>query len=384
MKGQNIFFSYARADAAAVVLRLAKDLRRAGATVWLDQVDIRGGENYNEAIEQALQEATCVLFVLTEKSLASKYVLAEVYYALDEEKTVIPLVFQPCKLPFRLRGLQCVDFTGDYETAYDRLLTALGVPKKDDTQLPRQEALGSNKMIAENLPLQERHRRKAYPFSLLLRIAVAVFLVAGLTWLVLGRPKREGKVQANQPVTDSAFEAFFKTGKTLLVKGSFDEAIEKFTAAIDRKADYAAAYYDRGLARDGILDYAGAVSDYTKAIGLKPDYADAYNNRGTAKYHLEDYHGAVVDYTKAVEVDTAYAAAYNNRGLAKCRLSDFKNAIADYDKALALQPGYKDAYYNRGLAKNLIGEKESACNDFQKGCNLGDSSACGTYHDLCK
>ena len=45
IKTQKIFFSYARADAEEFALKLATALRNDGANVWIDQLDIKGGEN---------------------------------------------------------------------------------------------------------------------------------------------------------------------------------------------------------------------------------------------------------------------------------------------------------------------------------------------------
>jgi hypothetical protein len=125
MNEQKIFFSYARADASAFTLQLANDLRNAGANVWIDQLDIRGGEKYNVAIEQALASSTHLLFVVTQKSIASEYVLDEVYYALDEKKVVIPVITHEAKLPFRLRGLQQISFVDNYENGLHKLLRSL-------------------------------------------------------------------------------------------------------------------------------------------------------------------------------------------------------------------------------------------------------------------
>ena len=41
-----VFFSYARAD-AEFVLKLANDLRSAGISLWIDQLDITPGERWD-------------------------------------------------------------------------------------------------------------------------------------------------------------------------------------------------------------------------------------------------------------------------------------------------------------------------------------------------
>jgi tetratricopeptide (TPR) repeat protein len=58
-------------------------------------------------------------------------------------------------------------------------------------------------------------------------------------------------------------------------------------------------YSKRGIVKDSLKDYYGAIADYTKAIEVNPSYAGGYFNRGNAKYKLGDIKGACQDATKA-------------------------------------------------------------------------------------
>jgi hypothetical protein len=49
-----IFFSYARAD-SEFVLKLAKDLRSAGANLWVDQLDIQGSDLWDRVENGVVQ-----------------------------------------------------------------------------------------------------------------------------------------------------------------------------------------------------------------------------------------------------------------------------------------------------------------------------------------
>ena len=55
--------------------------------------------------------------------------MAEVAFAIEEGKEVIPVLFRDCKIPFRLRPFQHVDFRGDYSEALDVLLNSVGVER---------------------------------------------------------------------------------------------------------------------------------------------------------------------------------------------------------------------------------------------------------------
>lgn len=122
---KKIFFSYSRIDGSAFALRLAADLKNKGYDVWIDQEDIRAGKEWDIAIEQALVNCDYLLFLETEKSVASRNVLDEVYFALEQNKKVIPIIVVDSKTPFRLQRLQHVDFSKDYDKGLACLLLEL-------------------------------------------------------------------------------------------------------------------------------------------------------------------------------------------------------------------------------------------------------------------
>ncbi|HUZ59461.1 MAG TPA: TIR domain-containing protein [Hanamia sp.] len=139
------FFSYSRAD-SAFVLKLAKDLREAGVTIWLDQLDIVPGSHWDSAIENALVSAPRMIVVLSPESVKSNNVMDEVSFALENGKTIIPILLSECETSFRLRRLQRIDFTTDYQQGMDHLLEVLGhertnatatLPKRDQTATPQ-------------------------------------------------------------------------------------------------------------------------------------------------------------------------------------------------------------------------------------------------------
>lgn len=119
------FISYARTD-SEFALRLAHDLRAANVDVWLDQLDIRAGDTWDRAIEDALEECSNLLVVLSPSSVDSRSVMDEVSFALEENKSVIPVVYRECRLPFRLRRVQFTDFTSDYARGLSGLIRLLG------------------------------------------------------------------------------------------------------------------------------------------------------------------------------------------------------------------------------------------------------------------
>src|SRR5262249_61910461 len=64
------FFSYSRED-SDFALRLAEDLKAAGASVWLDQLDILPGQRWDRAVEDALANCPRMLVILSPASINS-------------------------------------------------------------------------------------------------------------------------------------------------------------------------------------------------------------------------------------------------------------------------------------------------------------------------
>jgi hypothetical protein len=124
------FVSYSRAD-SEFSLRLAKDLKAAGASVWLDQLDIMPGEPWDEKIEEALIDARQMILILSPSSAKSRNVRDEISFALGQGKVVIPVLYADCVVPLRLQRQQRIDFRADYSHGLEALLDHLRVEKPD-------------------------------------------------------------------------------------------------------------------------------------------------------------------------------------------------------------------------------------------------------------
>ena len=136
-----------------------------------------------------------------------------------------------------------------------------------------------------------------------------------------------------------------------------DDVIEKNSNAYSQ-------IINRGMAKNALRDYKGAIEDFNKAIENSPRNVKAYFSRGLTKSTLGDFHGAIEDYNKALEYNPNFGLAFNNRGLAKSNLGDKKGALEDFNKAIETSPKFSDAFYNRGALKSALGDKTGALNDY--------------------
>lgn len=148
-----------------------------------------------------------------------------------------------------------------------------------------------------------------------------------------------------------------------------DEKINLFSKAIELDPENLDAYFYRGVTKDNMGDFSGAILDYTKVIFFEPS-ADVYFNRGNSKYSLMDYIGAKEDYEKALELNPEFMEAKYSMAMAKYDLKDYKGAIADLNALpktsyVYLQLGrsyealndYKNALTNYSLA--ILNDKNS-------------------------
>src|SRR5579863_8545288 len=126
-----LFISYSRGD-GPIANRLADDLAQQGYSIWLDQRSIPRGANWDSEVERGLKDSDVMLVLLSPTSTASQNVADEWSFFIGEKKKILPLLIQPCDVPFRLSCRQRIDFTRSYDQGLSELLRALSEPSTDD------------------------------------------------------------------------------------------------------------------------------------------------------------------------------------------------------------------------------------------------------------
>lgn len=87
----HVFISYSRKDEDSV-LTIKSMLDEYGIPYWIDKEGIFSGENYKEVIVDAIEVAKVVIFVSSANSNASINVIRELGYAVQQRKTIIPIL----------------------------------------------------------------------------------------------------------------------------------------------------------------------------------------------------------------------------------------------------------------------------------------------------
>ena len=113
---------------------------------------------WDRATENALEASYGLVIILSPKSVASENVMDEVAYFLEERKQIFPVLYQNCKIPFRIRRLQYSDFTSNYDIGLKQLLYTLRGEEPPETS--GQTEIESPFVPKVQEPAYEKHELK--------------------------------------------------------------------------------------------------------------------------------------------------------------------------------------------------------------------------------
>jgi len=124
--GWQIYVNYARGD-ETFASRLADDLARSGAAVWIDVLHAHTGRHWARSIEQALNDTALMLIVLSPEAVRTRHVALSWQAYLEAYRPVMPVLARPCEPPGPLRMRRPIDFTRDqfYARNFHQLVTRL-------------------------------------------------------------------------------------------------------------------------------------------------------------------------------------------------------------------------------------------------------------------
>ena len=134
MATELIFVSYSSKD-RPFAINLAKELNSLGANVWIDQLGIKLGENWDNAIENALDNSNTLMLLLSPTSVESQNVQDEVSIAIQENKKLVPILIKECDLPMRWQRRQYADLINNPEKAIGDIVEFLGLDSEATSKL---------------------------------------------------------------------------------------------------------------------------------------------------------------------------------------------------------------------------------------------------------
>jgi tetratricopeptide (TPR) repeat protein len=235
--------------------------------------------------------------------------------ALDEKKIVVPILYQLCDVPYRLKPIQYIDFTScspDDEKSLEQVLRALGI---------------AGSALIEPLAQSEQGQDKAS------------------YWF------------------DKGYDLDERQGK-------YDEAIQAYDKAIQTDNDVG-ALFNKGFVLNKLRRYDEAIKAFNKYIQINPEDAFAWSYKGSALDNLGNYAEAIKAHDKAIKIDPKNALAWTNKGSTLDNLGNYAEAIKAYDKAIKIDPKNALAWYRKGTALKLLGKTSESNAAYVKAKELG-------------
>jgi len=131
-----IFISYSHAD-KTFVDKLAAHLVKHDAHVWVDTWELNVGDSILNRVQEAIQESSALLIVLSKASVASEWCKKELNAGLmrelDEKRVIVlPVLVEDCEIPVFLREKMYADFRKNYDTGLKALVEAVARVTKID------------------------------------------------------------------------------------------------------------------------------------------------------------------------------------------------------------------------------------------------------------
>ena len=201
--------------------------------------------------------------------------------------------------------------------------------------------------------------------------------------------KRAAISASNSLAPDPAAEAvnFVEQGGALADAGQLDEAIRKYTAAIELAPSLASAHLGLGNALMATGEIQQAHAHYSTATNLKPDYAPALYNLGNAKSGLGRFEEAVACYQRALTLQPDFVEAEVALGNTLDDMQQFDAALASYERALRQRP---ESAPIRGNVCNVLlklgrmqfsaGNPQGACDRFRAAVAAMPNNAVAHYY----
>jgi tetratricopeptide (TPR) repeat protein len=320
-----VFVCYAHSDAKAVYADLLQ-LNEQGIKLWYDE-GIGAGKSWRAEIADAVQNATRLLFFISQSSLVSTHCLREVDYALHHDIDIVPVYLDDAQLP------------GELALVLNRVQALF---RKTDKRYIEHlvAALHGAPQAARFGAVRKKRRTTAW----LIGAVAMVAIVAGVLWM-------QAEPQPGTTAVNTAPNAFdyYLEGLELLERWDKEENLDR-AIALFREAAAADPEFALAFARlaDGLrIRYAltGDEALLEEATGLAEEALRLDNRLAPVHIVLSKVHSlhgnndlAFAAVERALEIDANDAMANVTMASMLARRGKPEDAEASFRKAVALDP----------------------------------------------
>lgn len=128
------FISYAHADKYFAELLQVK-LTEVGVPVWQDTLSLMAGEEWRQAIDDAISHCGVVILALSQASCNSHFVTYEWARGLGLNKPLIPVLLEDCNRHPKIEPIQYLDFRNHTEASWQLLVKRAQTALQDAEKL---------------------------------------------------------------------------------------------------------------------------------------------------------------------------------------------------------------------------------------------------------
>lgn len=281
-----VFISYSHSD-AFIVNKLAAHLVKHNANVWVDTWELNVGDSILNRVQDAIQESSALLVILSKTSVESEWCKKELSAGLmrelDEKRVVVlPVLVEDCEIPLFLREKMYADLRTDFNQGLHNVLDAIakvtnadqGRIEQDEGTVDWSEDWGYNDDLF-HLRFTIVNSPETLPMTFLTQIYVFCNEVAtnryrqyeseGLDWI--GRAV----------IAEALFDFGEKDDFRIILDNQFPKEVKATIADPKTDSAYNVICESRKMGQDNgkdqllnISDYLKQIREYMRSVSRKP------------------------------------------------------------------------------------------------------------------
>lgn len=282
-----VFISYSHSD-VSIVNKLAAHLVKHNANVWVDTWELNVGDSILNRVQDAIQESSALLVILSKTSVESEWCKKELSAGLMRELdekivVVLPVLVDDCEIPLFLREKMYADLRTDFNKGLHNILDAIakvtnadqGRLEQDEGTVDWSEDWGYDDDDLFHLRFTIVNSPNTLPMTFLTQIYVFCNEVAtnryrqydseGLDWI--GRAV----------IAEALFDFGEKDDFRVILDNQFPQKVEATIADPKTDSAYVVVCESRKMGQDNgkdqllnISDYLKQIREYMRSVSRKP------------------------------------------------------------------------------------------------------------------
>lgn len=282
-----VFISYSHSD-EPIVSKLAAHLIKHNAYVWVDTWELNVGDSILNRVQDAIQESSALLVILSKASVQSEWCKKELSAGLmrelDEKRVIVlPVLLEDCDVPVFLREKMYADFRTSFDDGLRSVLSAIakvtnssqGRIEQPEVNIDWAEDWGYTSQKLFHIRFMIVNTPKFLPMTFLTQVHVLCndvathryqqYQQADLDWI--GRAM----------IAEALFDLGEREDIRMLLDSQFPQEREASIEDPKTGSEYKVRIESRKMGQDNgkdqllnISDYLKGIREYVRAVSRKP------------------------------------------------------------------------------------------------------------------